>query len=611
MTKDTLNSTLNGAQRSLILQVNHGMIGGLTVGTEEVRMGSYLERIDSPQDLKRMTREELKGLAAELRGAIVARVDAIGGHLGSNLGVVEAEIALHYVFDAPKDKIVFDVSHQCYVHKALTGRKGILEEGNYRDYVGFTDYRESVYDHFSVGHTSTSVSLASGLAKARDLRGSSENVIAFIGDGSLSGGISFEGLDYVAELGTNFIVVFNDNEMSIAEPHGGIYRNLSELRRTNGACEQNLFRAIGFDYMYVEGGNDIDALVDAFTKVKDIDHPIVVHIHTEKGLGSDWAVKDKEPGHYGQPKSFKPSGVKGSNEYTRDFLEAKMAADPTVCVINAATPSAFGMNRSWREKMGSQFVDVGIAEEHAIAMISGMARGGAKPVYAIYGTFLQRTFDQLMQEFALNMSPAVILVLDAGIGTGDVTHNGTQIGSMLATIPNIRAFAPSNLDDYFALLDWAIEQTDYPVVIHVPAAVCKDDAAIDPAHADTYQIMRHGRRVALIGFGNKFRFAAAVAEGLRADGITATLIDPVIYSAVDTVTLDSLRSDHDIVVTIEDNQKDGGYGEKIAAYFGPSDMKVLTYGAAKEYVTNEPYQEVMKRYRLTEEQILEDIRRLL
>lgn len=574
-------------------------------------MGSYLAKIDGPQDLKKLSRGELKCLAEEIRGAIVDRVDAIGGHLGSNLGAVEAEIALHYVFDAPDDKIVFDVSHQCYTHKALTGRRGILEEGSYRDYVGFTDYRESPYDHFSVGHTSTSVSLASGLAKARDLKGTSENVIAFIGDGSLSGGIAFEGLDYAAEMGTNFIVVFNDNEMSIAEPHGGIYRNISELRRTNGKCEQNLFRAIGFDYRYVENGNDIDALVDAFTEVKDIDHPVVVHIHTEKGLGSDWAVKDKEPGHYGQPKGFKPSGVKGSNEYTREFLEAKIAADPMVCVINAATPSAFGMNRAWREKMGCRFVDVGIAEEHAVAMISGMARGGAKPVYAVYGTFLQRTFDQLMQEFALNNAPAVILVLDAGIGTGDVTHNGTYIGSMLATIPNIKAYAPSNLEDYFALLDWAIEQTEYSVVIHVPAAVCKDDAPIDPASADRYQIMRHGSRVALIGFGNKFSLAAAVADGLRADGIMPTLIDPVIYSSVDTETLDLLAADHDIVVTVEDNQKDGGFGEKIAAYYGAGEVKVLTYGATKEYVTNEPYGEVMKRYRMTEEQILEDIRRLL
>ncbi|MBO4280311.1 MAG: 1-deoxy-D-xylulose-5-phosphate synthase [Lachnospiraceae bacterium] len=574
-------------------------------------MGEYMKRVDSPQDLKRLSREELKSLAAEIREAIIERVDAIGGHLGSNLGAVEAEIALHYVFDSPNDKIVFDVSHQCYTHKALTGRRGFLEEGTYRDYLGFTDHRESLHDSFSVGHTSTSVSLASGLAKARDLRGTSENVIAFLGDGSLSGGEAFEGLDYVAEMGTNFIVVFNDNEMSIAEPHGGLYRNLKQLRDSNGSCELNLFRAIGFDYRYVEGGNDIDALIDAFAAVRDIDHPVVVHIHTEKGLGSEWAVNDKEPGHYGMPKGFKPSGGKGSNEYTREFLEAKTAADPTVCVVNAATPSAFGMNRAWRERMGKQFVDVGIAEEHAVAMISGMAKGGAKPVFIVNGTFLQRTYDQLMQDLALNENPAVILVSGAGIGTGDATHNGTQIGSLLANIPNVMAFAPSNIDDYLVLLDWAIEQTEAPVILNIPAAVPKGSPAIHPADAVRYQVKTRGSRVAFVGFGNALRLAEATAEIFRADGITATVIDPVIYSAVDTATLDGLLSDHDVIVTVEDNQKDGGYGEKIAAYLGPKDVRVLTYGAAKEFVSNEPRELVMRRYRMTAEQIAEDVRKVL
>jgi len=566
-----------------------------------------MNQVNSPQDLKGLSREELKELAAEIREAIIRRVDNIGGHLGSNLGAVEAEIALHYVFDSPKDKIVFDVSHQCYPHKALTGRREFLEEGTYRKYIGFTDHRESPHDSFSVGHTSTSVSLASGLAKARDLKGTSENVIAFLGDGSLSGGEAFEGLDYVAEMGTNFIVVFNDNEMSIAEPHGGIYKNINELRRTNGTCELNLFRAIGFDYRYVEEGNNIDALIEAFAAVKDIDHPVVVHIHTEKGLGSDWAVKDKEPGHYGMPKSFKPSGNKGSNEYTREFLEAKAAADPTVCVINAATPSAFGMNKAWRDRMGRQFVDVGIAEEHAVAMISGMAKGGAKPVFVVNGTFLQRTYDQLMQDLALNENPAVILVFGAGIGTGDPTHNGTQIGSLLANIPGIMAFAPSNIDDYLALLDWAIEQTETPVVIHVPGAFPKNGPAVNPAEAIRYQVTKSGSQVALIGFGNAYRLAEATAETLRGNGIESTVIDPVIYSAVDTATIDGLLSDHKVIVTIEDNQKDGGFGEKIASYLGAKDVRVLNYGAAKENVCNEPRDIVMKRYRMTPEQIAEDV----
>lgn len=574
-------------------------------------MGNYMNKIDSPQDLKKLSREELKELAAEIREAIIRRVDTIGGHLGSNLGAVEAEIALHYVFDSPTDKIVYDVSHQCYTHKALTGRRGFLEEETYRKYLGFTDHRESPHDHFSVGHTSTSVSLASGLAKARDLKGTTENVIAFLGDGSLSGGEAFEGLDFVAELGTNFIVVFNDNEMSIAEPHGGIYRNINQLRATNGTCELNLFRAIGFDYRYVEEGNNIDALIEAFAEVKDIDHPVVVHIHTEKGLGSDWAVNDKEPGHYGMPKGFKPSGNKGSNDYTREFLEAKAAADPTVCVVNAATPSAFGMNRAWRERMGKQFVDVGIAEEHAVAMISGMAKGGVKPVYVVNGTFLQRTYDQLMQDLALNENPAVILVFGAGIGTGDPTHNGTQIGSLLANIPNVRAFAPSNIDDYLALLDWAIDQTETPVILNVPGAVLKGDAAVDPAAAQTYQVTQHGSRVALIGFGNALRLAEATAEALRADGINPTVIDPVIYSAVDTKTIDGLLANHDVFVTIEENQKDGGYGEKIASYLGPKRVRVLNYGAAKEYVSNEPRDAVMRRYRMTPEQITEDVLKVL
>ena len=302
-----------------------------------------LENINSPEDVKKLSREGLNLLSGEIREALLHRLSDHGGHFGPNFGMVEATIALHYVFNSPEDKIVFDVSHQSYPHKMLTGRKdAYLYPEKYDDVSGYSEPSESAHDHFVIGHTSTSVSLAGGLAKGRDLKGEKGNVIAVIGDGSLSGGEAFEGLDYAGELGTNFIIVVNDNQMSIAENHGGLYRNLQELRESQGTCPCNFFKAMGLDYLYVDQGNDIGSLISAFQKVKDIDHPVVVHINTLKGKGYRPAEEHKEPWHYcapfvietGEPR-HKPEGGEDYGTLTADYLLKKMKEDRRVVGITA------------------------------------------------------------------------------------------------------------------------------------------------------------------------------------------------------------------------------------------------------------------------------------
>ena len=263
---------------------------------------SVLSKVNTPDDVKKLSIAEMNTLADEMREYIITKVNTTGGHFGPNLGIIEATIALHYVFNSPKDKFVFDVSHQCYPHKILTGRKeGFTNPEKYNTFTGYTAPEESEHDLFKVGHTSTSVSLATGVAKARDLKGETGNVIALIGDGSLSGGEAYEGLNNAAVLGSNMIIIVNDNEMSIAENQGGYYKNLEELRRTNGKAECNIFKAMGFDYLYVEEGNNVESLISAFSKIKDSTHPVVVHIHTEKGHGCDAALANKEGFHWIMP----------------------------------------------------------------------------------------------------------------------------------------------------------------------------------------------------------------------------------------------------------------------------------------------------------------------
>ena len=569
---------------------------------------NFLDKIYTPEDLKKFPEEQLPEIAQEIREALYRRFDVTGGHFGSNLGTVELEMAMHYVFDSPRDKFVFDVSHQAYTHKILTGRKAFIDPDGYFKYSGYTNQDESEHDHFKIGHTSTSVSLATGLAKARNLKGEKGNIIAVIGDGSMSGGEAFEGLNNAAMLRSNFIVIFNDNEMSIAVPQGGMYANFAELRRTKGAAENNFFKAMGMDYLYVEGGNDFTELLAALRKVKDIDHPIVLHVHTQKGNGSEWAKSHQEECHWVMPKSFKPQPGPDINAITADFLMKKIEEDPSVIAVNAATPGAMGLTQEWREKAGSQFVDVGIAEEHAVAFISGLAKGGAHPVFLVFGSFLQRTCDQLMQDLALNKNPAVILVYNAGISSGDATHNGTYTTALENMLPDVKVFSPYLKEDYLNILSWAMDQREFPVIINVPSAVNQGAGQFDPKEYDSYHVVREGSKVAIIGFGRFRPVAEQTADILKERGINALVIDPIISGSVDRKMLEKVKESCDIVVTIEDGMLQGGTGREIAAYYGTSSVKVLNFGAEREYLDRVDEDVMLGRYSLKPEMIAQQIK---
>ena len=577
----------------------------------------YIEKINGPEDVKKLNIEEMAALAEEMRHALLKRASIHGGHFGPNFGMVEAIIALHYVFESPKDKMVFDVSHQTYPHKMLTGRKdAYLYEEHYDDVTGYSCPQESEHDHFTVGHTSTSVSLACGLAKAWDLRGESANVIAIIGDGSLSGGEALEGMDFAAELDSNMIIVVNDNDMSIAENHGGLYSNLKLLRETNGQAECNLFKAMGLDYVYVDHGNDLRELIGAFKQVKDSKKPVVVHINTLKGKGYKPAEEHKEEWHWHLPfdietgKSHFPE-VEDYSSVTCEYLIEKMKQDPTVVAITSGTPTILGFTQEKRKQAGRQFVDVGIAEETAVALASGIAKGGGKPVYGVYSSFIQRTYDQISQDLCIDGNPATIVVYTGSVfGMTDVTHLGLQDIPMLSNIPGLVYLAPTTKEEYLSMLDWSVEQKEMPVAIKLPGGdMISDGREVkkDWSQLNTYEVTEKGSKIALIGLGTFYFLALQTAEMLEKKGIHATVINPYYITGLDEGLLEKLKADHDTVVTLEDGILNGGFGEKIARFYGSSDMKVYNYGLKKEFLDRYDVNEVLKENHLTAEQIVNDV----
>ena len=577
----------------------------------------YIEKINGPEDVKKLNIEEMTALAEEMRHALLKGASIHGGHFGPNFGMVEAIIALHYVFESPKDKMVFDVSHQTYPHKMLTGRKdAYLYEEHYDDVTGYSCPQESEHDHFTIGHTSTSVSLACGLAKARDLRGESANVIAIIGDGSLSGGEALEGMDFAAELDSNMIIVVNDNDMSIAENHGGLYSNLKLLRETNGQAECNLFKAMGLDYVYVDHGNDLRELIGAFKQVKDSKKPVVVHINTLKGKGYKPAEEHKEEWHWHLPfdietgKSHFPE-VEDYSSVTCEYLIEKMKQDPTVVAITSGTPTILGFTQEKRKQAGRQFVDVGIAEETAVALASGIAKGGGKPVYGVYSSFIQRTYDQISQDLCIDGNPATIVVYTGSVfGMTDVTHLGLQDIPMLSNIPGLVYLAPTTKEEYLSMLDWSVEQKEMPVAIKLPGGDMISDGrevTKDWSQLNTYEVTEKGSKIALIGLGTFYSLALQTAEMLEKKGIHATVINPYYITGLDKGLLEKLKADHDTVVTLEDGILNGGFGEKIARFYGSSDMKVYNYGLKKEFLDRYDVNEVLKENHLTAEQIVNDV----
>lgn len=571
-----------------------------------------LRDLRSPKDIKGMDLVALTDLAAQLRATLLKKLSAVGGHVGPNLGMLEAIIALHYVFDAPEDKIVFDVSHQSYVHKMLTGRiEAFLDPTHYHDISGYTNPRESEYDLFSIGHTSTAVSLASGLAKARDIRGGHENVVAVVGDGALSGGQAFEGLDYACTLGTNFIVVVNDNEMSIAENHGALYADLRLLRNTNGTAEPNYFRSLGYSYRYVKYGNDLHSLIEAFRAVKDIDHPVVVHINTMKGEGLPVAEANKEAFHYAGPFDLKtgaPAVVDNSEDYSdifADMMLERMHDNPNLVVLTAATPGSIGFTPERRRTAGRRFIDVGIAEQQAVGMSSGLCKGGAVPVMGVVGSFLQRAYDQMSQDVAINSQPSVFVLFYGGIfGIPDETHLGFFDIALFSNIPNLVFLAPTCKEEYISMIDWAMTQRERPVIVRTPGGDVSSSSRVFPADYSRpeYEIVERGDKVALIGAGTFFDTVVKAAGLLKSRGVSPTVINPRVLSALDTATLDTLR-DYDIVVTVEDGIVDGGFGQKVAAYLGDAPVEVQCLGLPKEFRNDYDVKALLNECWLTAPQI--------
>ena len=577
----------------------------------------YLETITSPADIKGYTAEQRRVLAQEMRDALLKRASIHGGHFGPDFGIIETVIALHTVFDSPTDKIIYDVSHQCYPHKMLTGRvEAYINEAQYDEVSGYTNPEESPHDFFNIGHTSTSISLASGLAKARDLAERRENIIALIGDGSMSGGEALEGLNVVGEMETNFIIVFNDNGHSIAENHGGMYRTFKELRETNGAAEDNLFRAMGLDYRYVADGNDCEALIAAFSAVKNSTKPVVVHILTQKGKGYQFAEEDPETWHYRMPFDMETGALKHPytdpyQEATKAFLKEQTRTNPNIVFLAAGTMGAIGLSPKDRTELGSQYVDVGIAEEHAVAMASGLARGGARPIFGTYSTFFQRVYDQMAQDVAVNNSPAVFLSVGASIYyMNDVTHLGFFDIPIFANIPNLVFLAPASLDEYMAVLRWSVEQTRHPVMIRMPVGGYEESpypVRTDYSALNKYQVVQEGADVALIGAGNFAALAGAAAAQLEAEGIKATVVSPIFLSGLDTALLDRLKEKHRLILTLEDGILDGGFGQKIASYYGmDADVRVRCYGLSKGFHDRYDAAELAREHHLTAEQIAAD-----
>ena len=575
-----------------------------------------LNKVNSPSDVKKLNKDELNTLADEIRKVLINKVEITGGHMGSNLGFIEPTIALHYVFSTPKDKIIYDVSHQCYTHKILTGRKdNFLDESKFDDISGYTNPNESIHDFFQIGHTSTSISLACGMAIARDLKKEDGNVIAVIGDGSLTGGEAFEGLNNASVLKSNIIIVVNDNEMSIAENQGGMVGSLKTLRESDGTCNNNFFKALGFDYYYVKDGNDVEALIDVFKKVKDVNHPVVIHVHTLKGKGYLPALENKERGHWLMPKGFEFKNEKTYEEIFKNFIYEKASNDESIIGITAATPGVVGFTKEFREKVKKHYLDVGIAEQHAVTLSSAIAKAVAKPYFGVHSSFIQRAYDQLSQCLALNNNPAVIVVFSAGLSSMDATHVGAFDIPLISNIPNLVYLAPTCKEEFVSMLEYSYAEKEHPIVIRVPqddVLVKKVEDKTDYGKLNKFKVEHKGNTIAVLAVGDFYRLGMSLKDALKEEfNIDATFINPVYLTGLDLELLEKLKEDHSITVTLENGVLDGGFGEKIARYYGKSTMKVLNYGGKKEFTDRKSLNDIYEENHLTTSKMLEDIKKLI
>ena len=585
-------------------------------------MYEILKTVNSPEDVKKLSGAQLETLAEDIRAALFNRLTKIGGHCGPNFGIVETTIAMHYVFDSPKDKFVFDVSHQSYPHKMLTGRRnGYINDDYFKEDSGYTNPEESEHDLFNIGHTSTSISLATGLAKARDLKGQKHNVIALIGDGSLSGGEALEALNFAgSELKSNLIIIVNDNQQSIAEVHGGLYYNLTKLRQSNGKAADNFFKSLGLDYIYEENGNDIQAMIKVLQRVKDVNHPVVLHINTQKGKGFELAEKNREAWHWCMPFD-KDTGewkitfpAESYTGLTTEYIMNKAKTDKDFVVITPAMPMTAGLSPDLREKLGAQYVDTGITEEHAVAMASGIAKAEGKPLIVTNATFMQRTYDQVSQDVCINNNPVTILLNYAScVGLTDVTHLGIFAVSMFSNIPNLVVLAPTCKEEYLNMLDWSVEQKEHPVVIVMPGnAVTSRKVDNDFSQINTFKVEKTGEKVAILALGGFYQKGEELAMQIEKNlCFKPTLINPRFASGVDEKLLNELKANHQLVITLEDGILEGGFGHKVAAFYAPSAMKVKNYGLNKEFYDRYNPEELLRKLGITSEQIIKDVKQIL
>lgn len=570
----------------------------------------YLEKINGPEDIKKLKKEQLQTLADETRNALINKISNVSEHSGPNLGVVELTIAMHYV----KDKIVFDVSHQSYPHKTLTGRKqAFMDSNHFGDVTGYTNPLESEHDLFTIEHTSTSVSLALSLAKGRDLKKTNENVIAIIGDGSLSGGEALEALDYAVEYKNNLIIIVNDNDQSIAENHGGIYKTLKELRENNGESNHNMFKAFGLEYKYLDDGHNIEKLIELFESVKGIDHPVVLHIHTIKGKGLAYAEANRELCHAGGPFNVEDGSSKGggfnSDPTVFESLKQLLDTNDKAVVLNAGTPKGLGFVKGVREEYvkRGQFIDVGIAEENAVAMSSGIAKNGGTALFGTFAPFFQRIYDQISHDLCLNDNPATMLVLSPGIyGMNTNTHIALCDIQMFAHIPNLIYLAPASKEEYRQMFKFATTQKEHPVAIRVPVVFTQSgvEDTTDYSVYNKNKVEIKGSKVAIFTVGAMLPMALETAKKVKEEtGLEITVINPRFLTGLDEELLTKLKENHELVITLEDGELIGGYGQTIASFYGDMNIKVKNYGISKAFHTDFKADELLAENGMSVEQL--------
>lgn len=621
--------------------------------------GTLLENIDAPSDVKALSPDQLRALAQEIRAYLTDCVSRTGGHLAPSLGVVELTLALHKVYDIPRDKLIWDVGHQAYVHKILTGRREQLPTIRQHGGIsGFLRIDESPYDLYGAGHASTSISAALGFAKARDFRGGKESVLALIGDGALTGGLALEGLNNAAHVGTDITIILNDNEMSIAENVGALATYLAKLRMepvyqmaeetvkgvlkglpvgstimtkagraakhaaTHWATPDHtglLFEEMGLTYIGPVDGHNIDALINTFRHVKRLKGPVLVHVLTVKGKGIPYAEAD--PLTYHGLSKFSPDDGRLESKssgptYTNAFAETLNDAaetDDKIIAITAAMPAGTGLTK-FAELHPKRYFDVGIAEQHAVTFAAGLAANGLKPVCAIYSTFLQRAYDQIIHDVALQKLP-VRFFLDRGglVGDDGGTHHGVFDLAYLRCIPNMVVMAPKHTEELKAMTRFALAYNAGPIAVRYPrGGSTLEDTQVKPIQLGEAEVLQEGDDVLLFAIGAGVEIALDAASQLAQDGIAATVVNARFCKPIDTEMLYHFARRCGRVITVEDGVAQGGFGSAVLEHIADEGLTVpvIRIGLPDEFIEHGPVSVLRKEVGLTSAHVASEARRL-